>query len=244
MTPSKQRISVVSAQTAYQLDQKLFEIYSLDQLVELAGLSCAQSIFRFADLESSIKSFLVIVGPGNNGADGLVLARYLKSYNCPVTLVEPKPKSTPLHDRLVSQLDAFKVDRFSSLEDIDINAFDFVVDAIFGFSFDATHGIRAPFDSIIKQLGSLTNVISIDVPSGWEVNTGPGTYGCITPVLLVSLTLPKPFVFQLKNECHHYIGGRFVPPALAEEFGLQLPTFKGAEFISIVEPIDIFCKGV
>jgi NAD(P)H-hydrate repair Nnr-like enzyme with NAD(P)H-hydrate epimerase domain len=57
--------------------------------------------------------------------------------------------------------------------------YDLIVDAIFGFSFDASKpGIRAPYDTIIQQLATISSwwtptagvplipIISVDVPSG------------------------------------------------------------------------------
>ncbi|MCB0165686.1 MAG: NAD(P)H-hydrate dehydratase [Anaerolineae bacterium] len=48
---------------------------SYDQMMENAGRSIARCIERSFDLEGA--QVLVLVGPGNNGGDGLVIARYL-----------------------------------------------------------------------------------------------------------------------------------------------------------------------
>lgn len=50
--------------------------FSVDQLMELAGLSVACSVYAEYP-PSSHKRILVIAGPGNNGGDGLVAARHL-----------------------------------------------------------------------------------------------------------------------------------------------------------------------
>ena len=53
--------------------------FSIDQLMELAGLSVASAIA----CEYSPRRFprvLVIAGPGNNGGDGLVAARHLTHF--------------------------------------------------------------------------------------------------------------------------------------------------------------------
>ena len=50
--------------------------FSVDQLMELAGLSVACSVYAEYP-PSSHKRVLVIAGPGNNGGDGLVAARHL-----------------------------------------------------------------------------------------------------------------------------------------------------------------------
>lgn len=72
------KMKFLNQNEAIKIDQELFNDYgfSVDQLMELAGLSCAQSIHSFYPKGK----ILVIVGPGNNGGDGLVCARHLKLF--------------------------------------------------------------------------------------------------------------------------------------------------------------------
>lgn len=59
---------------------ELFDQYgfSVDQLMELAGLSVATAIAKEYPNQSG--KVLVCCGPGNNGGDGLVAARHLKLF--------------------------------------------------------------------------------------------------------------------------------------------------------------------
>lgn len=50
--------------------------FSIDQLMELAGLSVASSILAEYP-PSKYGKILIVAGPGNNGGDGLVAARHL-----------------------------------------------------------------------------------------------------------------------------------------------------------------------
>lgn len=53
----------------------------------------------------------------------------------------------------------------------EFSKYNLIVDAIFGYSF--TGAIRAPFDSIIAALAKTQiPVVSLDVPSGWDVENG------------------------------------------------------------------------
>lgn len=66
---------------AINLDLELFNDFkfSVVQLMELAGLACAHALaseFPAASLNLK-RPVLVVVGPGNNGGDGLVMARHL-----------------------------------------------------------------------------------------------------------------------------------------------------------------------
>jgi hydroxyethylthiazole kinase-like uncharacterized protein yjeF len=66
--------------------------FSVDQLMELAGLSVAQIIYEVYPLEFN-KRILVCCGPGNNGGDGIVAARHLAHFGYSTTLYYPiKPR--------------------------------------------------------------------------------------------------------------------------------------------------------
>lgn len=69
---------------AQNIDQELFNEYafSVDQLMELAGLSVAVALAKTYPLDSGNfkNKVLVASGPGNNGGDGLVAARHLKLF--------------------------------------------------------------------------------------------------------------------------------------------------------------------
>lgn len=64
---------------AAALDEDLMGPYNfkLEQLMELAGLSCAEAINKEYPT-TSFPRVIVLAGPGNNGGDGLVAARHLK----------------------------------------------------------------------------------------------------------------------------------------------------------------------
>ncbi len=65
-------------QEAISLDEELMGPlgFSVDQLMELAGLSVASAVLAEFP-PSTHRRVLVIAGPGNNGGDGLVAARHL-----------------------------------------------------------------------------------------------------------------------------------------------------------------------
>ena len=55
--------------------------HSYDSMMELAGRSVAAAIRRHMEPWTSTGSVVVLVGPGNNGGDGLVAARYLRQWD-------------------------------------------------------------------------------------------------------------------------------------------------------------------
>jgi NAD(P)H-hydrate epimerase len=83
-----------------------------------------------------------------------------------------------------------------------------ILDAIFGFSFVGP--IRAPFDEALPLLfNSNLPIVSVDIPSGWDVERGDIHDTGFVPDVLVSLTAPKEGVRGFKGR--HFLGGRFVP---------------------------------
>jgi NAD(P)H-hydrate epimerase len=88
-----------------------------------------------------------------------------------------------------------------------LEASDVVMDAIFGFSFKGP--VRAPFDQALPLItDSKLPIVSVDVPSGWEVDGGRAGGIALEPDVLVSLTSPKEGVREFKGR--HFLGGRFV----------------------------------
>lgn len=61
---------------AINIDKELFDNYkfSVDQLMEMAGLSCAIAVAKCYPVSENLsKNILICCGPGNNGGDGLVI---------------------------------------------------------------------------------------------------------------------------------------------------------------------------
>lgn len=74
-------------------------------------------------------------------------------------------------------------------------------------------------------------IVSVDVPSGWNVDEGNAGGRFFTPDVVLSLTAPKEGIkaFTMgrgKNlPGRHFLGGRFVPDDVEETFALGLPAY-------------------
>ncbi|KAK6360464.1 hypothetical protein TWF730_006606 [Orbilia blumenaviensis] len=217
-------VKTLGAQEAIELDKELMGPeggYSLDQLMELAGLSVANTVYKVHPLSNG-ERILVLCGPGNNGGDGLVAARHLWHYGYKPTIYFPKKGKNEIFERLSTQLRGLGVP-FTEDYEAALKETDHIVDAIFGFSFTGTT-IRAPFDAVITAMkSSKAPTTSVDVPSSWDVENGPPSEGPgkdFQPENLISLTAPKHLTRHFKGR--HFLGGRFCPPYLQEKYGLDL----------------------
>ncbi|KFY25546.1 hypothetical protein V493_04594 [Pseudogymnoascus sp. VKM F-4281 (FW-2241)] len=217
-----------SAKSAAALDHDLMTIgaFSIDQLMELAGLSVSQAVYRLHP-PSRGRRILVACGPGG---DGLVAARHLWHYGYKPTIYYPKQSKNELYQRLSTQLKTLNipfVDDFHSA----IEETDHVIDAIFGFSF--TGEVRDPFGPVIEALAkSKVDVTSVDAPSSWNIESGPPSSGPgkdFNPTSLVSLTAPKPLTKWFKGR--HFLGGRFISPDIAKKYDLSVPEYPGIDQI-------------
>ncbi|XP_075257147.1 NAD(P)H-hydrate epimerase-like isoform X2 [Convolutriloba macropyga] len=183
MMSSMANLKYLTAAESQSIDEELFSTggFSVDQLMELAGLSVAQAVHaeygHVCGARSEKIKVLVLCGPGNNGGDGLVAARHLNHFGMSCSVHYPKQSTKDLFVRLVTQAKQAQVDFIETLPDT-LNEFDIVIDALFGFSFKGQP--RPPFDSILKTLkhcegSGHSRIVSVDIPSGWNVDTGPRT---------------------------------------------------------------------
>uniref|UniRef100_A0A3Q2LNW9 NAD(P)H-hydrate epimerase n=1 Tax=Equus caballus TaxID=9796 RepID=A0A3Q2LNW9_HORSE len=207
-------VKYLSQEEAQAVDEELFNEYqfSVDQLMELAGLSCATAIAKAyppTSMSRSPPTVLVVCGPGNNGGDGLVCARHLKLFGYQPTIYYPKRPNKPLFTALVTQCQKMDIPFLGEMppESMLIDElYELVVDAIFGFSFKGD--VREPFRSILSVLNGLTvPIASIDIPSA-----------------------PKKSATHFTGR-YHYLGGRFVPPALEKKYQLNLPPYPDTECV-------------
>ncbi|XP_067938443.1 NAD(P)H-hydrate epimerase-like [Watersipora subatra] len=224
-TAASTEISYLNQEQAQNVDLELFNEYgfSVDQLMEIAGLSCAVAtaeVYPVATLQLGGR-VLICCGPGNNGGDGLVCARHLLLFGYSPQIYYPKRTNKPLFNGLVTQCTKFGI---PFLEELPLSAdYDVVVDALFGFSFKPP--VRESFLPLMNMMKNCKRpLVSIDIPSGWDV--ADGNPDGIQPDMLISLTAPKLCARYFKGT-YHYVGGRFVPQAMINKYQLRLPSYPG-----------------
>jgi len=151
--------------SCYPLDERCYDEFNLteDILMENASLGMANYIKSHFEQGSSL---LIVVGAGNNGADGIVLSRLLMGYCDTKLYLSSAPKS----DMAIVQLDRVQrlgVKIIDSLVDADI-----IIDAIFGTGLS-----RELNDSTKKLIYQLNNFrgfkIACDIPTGITTDGNP-----------------------------------------------------------------------
>ena len=183
------------------VDQYAVEVLGLPGLVlmENAGINAAGAVFdvlqsNFMVDEDSAR-VAVLCGGGNNGGDGYVAARHLAAWGVPVQLYAVKPPEALKGDAAVMAgawtRGGGRVESLSSPEEVAEAAREWmachvVVDAMLGTGFGAECGVvRGVIAAAIGALNGLLDegssspdhafrgrVVSLDVPSGLDADTG------------------------------------------------------------------------
>lgn len=176
---------VFSVEQMREYDRMLIEDYGLPShsLMEVAG----HKIFeRIKNRFPCVKSVFILLGRGNNGGDGLVLARLflLNNVRVAILLTADLEASSPdfiknfeIFSKLAKDIDKIKVFKYGvdSIDSIsgEIIQSDLVIDALLGTGMKSE--LKSPYKEIISHINSLdiqNKVVAIDIPSGLNGDSG------------------------------------------------------------------------
>jgi NAD(P)H-hydrate epimerase len=147
--------------------------------MEIAGRDAAQVVFDFWSRSSG--DVTVFCGRGNNGGDGMVVARYLHLWGVPVSVIVIPPKTESNDDDFAMSSDEANANR-ALIESLEIplsiankiptdSTASIVVDALLGTGIDRL--ISGDYKSAIDSINTFSaRVIAIDLPSGLNSDSG------------------------------------------------------------------------
>lgn len=165
-------------------------------LMENAGRSVADWIHE--SLKHRKKRILVLSGQGNNGGDGFCAARHLTNRGHHVTTiflgVERRLKADALVNfRILKKMRMKHYPRShwsSRLARRELRKADLVVDALLGTGL--TRDLREPYLSAVGAMNaSDKKIVSVDVPSGLDSDTGKVHGDAVRAYVTVTLGYPK-----------------------------------------------------
>lgn len=198
MTPRPVKVVSVAQMQALEAASEQAGV-SRDALMENAGLACARRMRQCLGGAAG-RRVVVLVGPGNNGADGLVAARCLRRWGAEVCCYVAR--SRPADDPKMTAALAYGITLLEAADDPDFYALsaqlarsDLIVDAILGA------GRYRPLDGVIAAVAALVNrhrrenprrrVIAIDLPTGVDPDTGAAHEHAILADETLALCFPK-----------------------------------------------------
>jgi len=174
-----------------------------ESLMESAGLAVARSIAQRLDGVRS-KRVVVLVGPGNNGGDGMVAARYLADWGAVVTLYmttarRREDKFEECRERRCrvveasEDLECWQLGSYVSLADL-------VLDAVLGIGAHAGLDpvLRAIFESVgeMRMHAQRPLFAALDLPTGVDADTGECDEASFSADVTLVLGAPKVGLLQ------------------------------------------------
>ena len=174
-------------------------------MMENAGAAAVKRLVeKFGDIKS--KNILVFAGLGNNGGDGLVIARHLSGYGSNVTvflLGEPdniRSEECSWNWNLLEKTKSVKLLTGGNLDDLNNLEFDIIIDGILGTGISGE--IREPQSSAITFINkSNAFKLTVDVPSGVDPDTGNKNSPHVTADMTVTFHRMKVGMPKAKDVC-------------------------------------------
>lgn len=183
----------VTTRQMQAIDRQTSERFGIPSLLlmENAGRAVAEAVFTFHP-----RRVVLCCGSGNNGGDGLVAARHLTNHavGCTVVYFQRPAKADPALNFTI--LEKMKIPRVVwqrlpiARRQALLRQADVIVDAMFGTGL--SRAIQEPYKTAIEEINhSGTPVVSVDIPSGMNADTGKPMGACIRAKRTVTLALPK-----------------------------------------------------
>jgi len=206
--------TLVSASEMRWCDETTIRGYGIPGLLlmEQAGRGVAEIAARhYGPLDG--KDVLVFCGKGNNGGDGLVVARHLLNMGASLQVVllappgqlegDAKTNFAILFKLARAHRTALKIQRYSSRLLTRRKKPDLIIDAIFGTGFSGD--VRAPLGQVMTWINAQrVPVIAVDIPSGVNGTTGVAGKNAVLATRTVTFGLLKTGL--LCNQGQDYCG--------------------------------------
>ena len=243
-------MKIVTAEQMTRIDRECAENgLPTSVLMENAGKAVAVEVARILGDYYS-KKIIVLAGPGNNGGDGLVAARYLWDSGLEVRLYLfgkkriDDPNLEMIHDRNISCTEVSADNCLDELY-IDLQDANAVLDALFGT------GNNRPLEGVFRKAldqaskaaakNPYLHIFAVDIPSGMNADTGTVDDACLYTDDTITLGYPKVGMY---NQPGSERAGRItvvdigIPLQMAEDINLELNTSEKVKSLLPRRPIN------
>ncbi len=227
-------MKVVTANQMAEIEQRAAAIgLPSEVLMDNAGLAVAEEVKRQLGNVAG-RHILILVGPGNNGGDGLVAARHLHDWGAHVHLYLPRPRADSDTNYRLTQWRGIRTiiagqdDDMTSLDRL-LPTIEVIIDALFGT------GKLRPLEGIFKQIlvkvrevkdkQDNLHIIALDLPSGLDADTGATDGACLAADVTITLAYPKQGLFTFPGAAkvgNLVVADIGIPTRLAEDVSTEL----------------------
>ena len=213
-------MKILTTSQMRQIEQDCAKIgLPTDMLMENAGKAVAEEVRQILGAIEK-QRILVLIGPGNNGGDGLVAARHLHDWGAKVSLylysqrLPSDPNLELVLKRGITCVEATQEESLDRLNEL-LSSANVVVDALFGT------GKSRPLRGIFLQASDRVSrakkkrlglrIIALDLPSGLDADTGAVDPACLYADNTITLGFPQARLIQSsrgrksrQNHCSRY----------------------------------------
>ena len=245
-------MKIVTTNQMYQIEQECAKIgLPTSMLMENAGKAVAEEVRQILDAIEQ-QHILILVGPGNNGGDGLVAARHLHDWGTKVTLYffGQRPSDDQnlklVRERGITCIETTQNGNLGSFEELlSQTTTSAIIDALFGT------GKSRPLRGIFRQALDKVNrakerrpslhVIALDLPSGLNADTGTIDPACLYADTTITLGFPKLGLFNFpgaERVGKITIADIGIPSSLAERVTTELITDEWAKSVLPKRPLQ------
>ncbi|MBD3252280.1 NAD(P)H-hydrate epimerase [Candidatus Pacearchaeota archaeon] len=209
------------------LDDLVINKYGIqtEKLMENAGSSVARFVKGFDP-----RKVIILYGKGNNGGDGLVAARHLSSYGVNVKII---PASDDLNETSKKEMEILRKIGVIPEKDFNCESGNIIVDALLGYNLQGVP--REEFALLIDRANSMkkiknVKIISVDIPSGIDSQTGERFNPCIEADYVLALGMPK----KGTKDFNQYLANIGIPKKIYEELGIKESYFREDDVVKII----------
>lgn len=187
---------LLTATQSHQVDARTQEVLNItaNELMNRAGKEISHMILNDFPTQDT---FLVLVGPGNNGGDGFVIAKELLMQNKAVIVFCLQEGTSPLWTQKKKELEGIHKNiqwincqnqkHYERLKGLSRNTL--VIDAIFGVGLNKD--LSRSLQKTLKLFTSYSKVIAVDIPSGLNATTGKASPGTLQALITYTVGSPK-----------------------------------------------------
>jgi ADP-dependent NAD(P)H-hydrate dehydratase / NAD(P)H-hydrate epimerase len=208
---SSSDLPTLSSSQVKRVDEVCAERFGIptDWLMEAAGWRVATFVRKPA---------VVVCGVGNNAGDGLAAARHLHRWGRLVRVCCVDPAR--LRGQAALELEALRRQGVEPSTQLRLTGARTIVDAIFGTGLS-----RPPEGTFAEWIRAINvvrgDVVSVDVPSGLDAESGVAYSPIVNATTTIALGLPKPGLMRLPGDV--YLADIGVPLEAYAAIGVKVP---------------------
>lgn len=181
-------LAVINSGQMKAYDKNTIEYFGMPSLVlmERAALSVISELQKS---QVDLSHCLIVCGWGNNGGDGLAIARMLFQLGKQVEIVLPQ-KNHKLSPETQIQLGIINQYKVPVFEEIPNNIYTVVIDALFGIGL--SRELQGQAAELVKKMNSLVAAkVAVDIPSGISADHGHVMGAAFYADITVTFAFPK-----------------------------------------------------